>query len=247
MAFAMIGATFLFLVGEYVRYTRLPPFGHRMHDFMKVYIDKRDCGELIVTHLYLLVGCALPVWFHFPVYELDTSNQVDVAPALSGVLILGVGDSIVSILLFYPTTPPFVFPLFFPLFSPSPFLLSNYFFFSAFTSPFYLQLPFLCMCHFFAHPSTIKQASLFGSYLGRTRWPKTRKTLEGTAGAIVGIFTTCYLLQLAFGDVAPSVSTPLVVSTICVCLLESFTDQIDNLFLPLYYYSVWIVVRGRIV
>jgi dolichol kinase len=50
------------LVAEYMRLVRVPPFGIHIHDFMVAYVDEKDRGVLVMTHLYLLLGCAIPVW-----------------------------------------------------------------------------------------------------------------------------------------------------------------------------------------
>ncbi|KAJ1969465.1 hypothetical protein IWQ62_000607 [Dispira parvispora] len=59
----------------------------RIEQFMRPFTDHHDAGPLIVSHLYLMVGCALPIWLHSP---LALSN-------LAGVLTLGVGDAMASI------------------------------------------------------------------------------------------------------------------------------------------------------
>jgi len=40
--------------------------GAKIDSFMRTFIDERDAGSLILTHLYLLVGCAAPVWLYTP-------------------------------------------------------------------------------------------------------------------------------------------------------------------------------------
>jgi hypothetical protein len=54
----------LFVLGEFIRLSRLPPFGQSMHLFMQKYLDSRDAGAVILTHTYLLLGCAMPLWLH---------------------------------------------------------------------------------------------------------------------------------------------------------------------------------------
>lgn len=34
---------------------------------MKTYLDQRDAGMVILTHAYLLLGCAIPLWLHLHV------------------------------------------------------------------------------------------------------------------------------------------------------------------------------------
>ncbi|KAJ1660292.1 hypothetical protein IWQ61_000753 [Dispira simplex] len=55
--------------------------------FMRPFTDHHDAGPLIVSHLYLMVGCALPIWLHSP---LALSN-------LAGILTLGIGDAMASV------------------------------------------------------------------------------------------------------------------------------------------------------
>jgi dolichol kinase len=56
---------------------------------MREFIDERDGGSLILTHLYLLLGCALPLW-------LDSEFSLHPLAAFSGLLIVGVGDAAAS-------------------------------------------------------------------------------------------------------------------------------------------------------
>ena len=35
-------------------------------DFMERFRDEKDPGPLLLTHIYLLLGCAIPVWLHQP-------------------------------------------------------------------------------------------------------------------------------------------------------------------------------------
>lgn len=71
-------------------------------------------------------------------------------------------------------------------------------------------------------------ASVFGSKFGKHNWPGSSKTMEGTAAS--------FLCQLTFsipfinyGNLSFMIWTVLSIS-----LIESFTDQIDNLILPVF-------------
>jgi dolichol kinase len=77
---------------EYIRYFRLQPLGPQLHKFLITFTNERDSGVAILSHIYLLAGCALPVWI---VSLLDKEFHWI---AYSGVIALGFGDSLVSLL-----------------------------------------------------------------------------------------------------------------------------------------------------
>ncbi|NWU35203.1 DOLK kinase, partial [Hylia prasina] len=89
-------AVFIFL--EYVRYFRIKPFGQTLRHLLSLFLDERDSGPLILTHIYLLLGMSLPVWL-FP-RSCAPKGTLPGAGALvpySGVLAVGVGDTIASV------------------------------------------------------------------------------------------------------------------------------------------------------
>ncbi|XP_032563857.1 dolichol kinase [Chiroxiphia lanceolata] len=89
-------AVFIFL--EYVRYFRIKPFGQTLRHLLSLFLDERDSGPLILTHIYLLLGMSLPVWL-FP-RSCAPKGTLSGAGALvpySGVLAVGVGDTIASV------------------------------------------------------------------------------------------------------------------------------------------------------
>lgn len=112
MCLAFVIGFSVFILMEYIRFVRLEPSGHLLHQFMSTYIDSRDSGLIILTHIYLLLGCALPVWFHYWIYteqlqELQSNTNPSLPavhtlffylPALSGLITLGIGDSAASII-----------------------------------------------------------------------------------------------------------------------------------------------------
>ncbi|OCH95472.1 hypothetical protein OBBRIDRAFT_831028 [Obba rivulosa] len=77
----------LFTFAEYVRYFALYPFGAAVHLFMYEFLDNKDSGTAILSHFYLLTGCANSVWFEGPSRLLE----------FTGILVLGVGDALASI------------------------------------------------------------------------------------------------------------------------------------------------------
>jgi len=44
----------------------LPPFGSQLDSALQIFLDKQDAGCLVLTHIYLLLGCSLPLWFALP-------------------------------------------------------------------------------------------------------------------------------------------------------------------------------------
>lgn len=88
------GVLFIFLFVEGIRILRLKPFGKMIHEFLWEYTDNRDHkGPLIISHIYLLIGCAIPIWL-----SNALKGPVASVELLVGVLCLGCGDSMASII-----------------------------------------------------------------------------------------------------------------------------------------------------
>ncbi|WWD16230.1 hypothetical protein CI109_100656 [Kwoniella shandongensis] len=85
LSFSVAFAAFNF--AEYIRYFALWPFGVSVHLFLNEFLDHKDSGTAILSHFYLLAGCASPLWLEGPSEIL----------AFFGVLSLGVGDALASI------------------------------------------------------------------------------------------------------------------------------------------------------
>ena len=60
LSFGAAFALFIFL--EYVRYFAIYPFGAALHVFMNEFLDHKDSGTAILSHFYLLTGCAGSLW-----------------------------------------------------------------------------------------------------------------------------------------------------------------------------------------
>ncbi|KAI0077875.1 hypothetical protein K474DRAFT_1706914 [Panus rudis PR-1116 ss-1] len=84
LSFSVAFAVFTF--AEYVRYFALYPFGASVHVFMSEFLDTKDSGTAILSHFYLLTGCAGSVWFEGPLRFLQ----------YTGTIALGVGDAMAS-------------------------------------------------------------------------------------------------------------------------------------------------------
>ncbi|BEI81611.1 hypothetical protein CcaverHIS002_0207710 [Cutaneotrichosporon cavernicola] len=85
LSFSVAFAAFTF--AEYVRYFALWPLGASVHLFLNEFIDHKDSGTAILSHFYLLAGCATPLWLEGPSQIL----------AHFGVVSLGIGDAMASI------------------------------------------------------------------------------------------------------------------------------------------------------
>ncbi|KAH8831656.1 hypothetical protein DL96DRAFT_1588585 [Flagelloscypha sp. PMI_526] len=77
----------LFTFTEYARYFAIYPFGASIHVFMHDFLDTKDTGTAILSHFFLLSGCAGSVW-------LESAKPIQ---NLTGVLVLGIGDAVASI------------------------------------------------------------------------------------------------------------------------------------------------------
>ncbi|KAI8337554.1 hypothetical protein BC941DRAFT_502304 [Chlamydoabsidia padenii] len=86
LAFGVALSAFIYL--EYLRYFAVWPYGKNLHMFLTEFIDCRDLGPVILSHIYLLIGCAIPVW-------LASSNTF---ASMSGILSLGFGDALASLI-----------------------------------------------------------------------------------------------------------------------------------------------------
>lgn len=75
---------------EYVRLFQLAILGPPFQAFFGAFSDERDSGPLIMSHLYLLIGCALPVW-------LACAPPDAYFAGFSGILALGIGDTMASV------------------------------------------------------------------------------------------------------------------------------------------------------
>jgi len=85
LSFSVAFAMFTF--AEYVRYFALYPFGASVHIFLNDFLDHKDSGTAILSHFYLLTGCAGSLWLEGP------SNLL----LFSGMFSIGIGDAMASI------------------------------------------------------------------------------------------------------------------------------------------------------
>ncbi len=72
---------------------------------MNEFLDQKDSGTAILSHFYLLSGCAITVWLEGLVWHVVTARPLHLLKFCSrpsrllhftGILVLGVGDALVS-------------------------------------------------------------------------------------------------------------------------------------------------------
>ncbi|EOY34458.1 hypothetical protein QUC31_018434 [Theobroma cacao] len=85
-------------------------------------------------------------------------------------------------------------------------------------------------------------ASMVGHKYGVLRWSKTgKKTIEGTAAGITSVLAACSVLLpllASKGYVLTQHWFPLLIAVTTSGLLEAYTAQLDNAFIPLVFYSL---------
>ncbi|KAL6231110.1 hypothetical protein BDW75DRAFT_221078 [Aspergillus navahoensis] len=103
LATALVLAIFLLL--DLFRASQLPPISRPLTHFLEPYVDGRDYrGPVIVSHIFLLIGCAIPLWLtladvsrtgDYPWKSWDV--QARDASMLSGIICVGLGDAAASL------------------------------------------------------------------------------------------------------------------------------------------------------
>ncbi|GAB1609102.1 dolichol kinase-like [Argonauta hians] len=172
LALAAWGAfAFLFLL-EQIRMYQIPPLSSMLQSSLTLFLDEKDSGPMLVSHIYLLLGFSLPIWLSTH-SDNTPMTKVDLLSSFAGLLTLGVGDAV---------------------------------------------------------------ASVIGTRYGTRKLPGgTKKSVEGTTASVIA-----QMLCLAGLDyfVAVPVSVRILFTVVMASLYEAFTDQIDNLALPLFTYPL---------
>lgn len=104
-ALALVLVLAMFLLFDLFRASQLPPFSKPLTRFLAPYVDGRDHrGPVIVSHIFLLIGCAIPLWLSLAAvprsgrapwegWEIPT-RDLDM---ISGVVCVGMGDAAASL------------------------------------------------------------------------------------------------------------------------------------------------------
>lgn len=88
----------LFVVLETARTIELTGISGALDQAVELFIDEKDAGVVALTPIYLLVGCSIPLWLHPCPWCVIGGNGCDVLPLLGGVLSVGVGDTVASVI-----------------------------------------------------------------------------------------------------------------------------------------------------
>ena len=75
---------------QLIRVCKLGPMSNAIEKCFKTFRDEKDRGFLTLTHIYLLIGCALPLWL----YPSESRSALSV---FSGLISVGIGDTAASI------------------------------------------------------------------------------------------------------------------------------------------------------
>ncbi|XP_074650935.1 uncharacterized protein LOC141905798 isoform X2 [Tubulanus polymorphus] len=95
LLFASGAALAILVLLEFIRFLRIRPLGEILNNAFRIFLDEKDQGSLIVTHIYLLVGCTLPLWL-YP-YSLNIQYGCMLL-WFAGILSVGVGDTAASVI-----------------------------------------------------------------------------------------------------------------------------------------------------
>lgn len=84
-----------------VRVEKIPPFAGVITQAFTPFLDEKDEGPLVLSHLYLLAGVSSPLWLTpCPLGEAKVGEvwrAHTVLPLLAGVLAVGIGDTAASV------------------------------------------------------------------------------------------------------------------------------------------------------
>jgi dolichol kinase len=108
-AFSALGLSIVlavFLLLDLLRASQLPPLSKPIATFLTPYVDGRDLrGPVVVSHIFLLIGCAIPLWLSLAALPRTGQNALagwelptrDVS-MVSGVVCVGLGDAAASLI-----------------------------------------------------------------------------------------------------------------------------------------------------
>ena len=106
VSLALILVLAVFLLLDLFRASQLPPLSKPLTYFLAPYVDGRDHrGPVIVSHIFLLIGCAIPLWLSLAATERTGEPPWDAWDVpqrelgmISGVVCVGMGDAAASLI-----------------------------------------------------------------------------------------------------------------------------------------------------
>lgn len=104
LALSLVLAIFLLL--DLIRASQLPPLSRPIANFLTPYVDGRDLrGPVVVSHIFLLIGCAIPLWLSLAGVDRAGDKPWEGWEAISrdvsmvaGVVCVGMGDAAASLI-----------------------------------------------------------------------------------------------------------------------------------------------------
>ncbi|KAG8185483.1 hypothetical protein JTE90_019741 [Oedothorax gibbosus] len=93
LIFASGVALTIFILLEVCRIINAFIIGPVIEDAFQVFLDEKDSGFLILSHIYLLIGCSSPIWL----YGYSSNSQSAHISLFSGVISVGFGDTAAAI------------------------------------------------------------------------------------------------------------------------------------------------------
>lgn len=106
VSLALILILAIFLLLDLFRASQLPPLSRPLTYFLAPYVDGRDHrGPVIVSHIFLLIGCAIPLWLSLA--AIARTGQIPwegwevqrrEVSMISGVVCVGLGDAAASLI-----------------------------------------------------------------------------------------------------------------------------------------------------
>lgn len=95
LSFAFSIALCFFIVVEGIRVSNFLCLRSLIEQYCRPFLDVRDGGMLVLTHIWLLIGCAIPVWYSMTLSSVG--ERIQLIYSVSGIIILGVGDACAAI------------------------------------------------------------------------------------------------------------------------------------------------------
>ena len=105
VALAFIIMLAVFLILDLIRASQLQPFARPLTHFLAPYVDGRDHrGPVVVSHIFLLIGCAIPLWLSLSLVPRKGKSSWEGwevgardLSMVSGIICVGLGDAAASL------------------------------------------------------------------------------------------------------------------------------------------------------